>query len=90
MNWSCWPLVMVVFCGLRVIAVSVLLLIVSGDAAEAMLPDVAVIFVVPNATAVARPVVLMVATLGDDDVQVTCVFTFPVVLLPKVPVAVYC
>ena len=45
---------------------------------------------VPSATAVASPVVLMVATLVAEDVHVTCEFTFPVVLLPKVPVAVYC
>ncbi len=68
----------------------VLLLTVSTDAVEVTLPDFAMIFVVPSATPVARPVALMVATLVADDTQVTCDVTFPVVLLPNVPVAVYC
>src|ERR1039457_2165674 len=68
----------------------VLLLTVSTDAGEVTLPDFAVMLVVPIATPVARPPMLMVATLVADDTQVTCDVTSPVELLPNVPVAVYC
>ena len=68
----------------------VLLLTVSTDAGEITLPDFAVMFVVPSATAVASPAVLMVAILVADDTQVTCEVTSPVELSPNVPVAVYC
>lgn len=80
----------VAFCGLTVMVVMILLLTVRGDAVEVTLPDLAVMFVVPNATAVASPVVLMVAMFVAEDTHVTCEVTSPVVLLPKVPVAEYC
>ena len=86
----CEPAMRVWLCGLTAMLVTVLLLTVSTDAGEITLPDFAVMFVVPSATAVARPVLLMVATLGADDTQVTCDVTSPVVLLPNVPVALNC
>lgn len=89
-NCCCWPEMMVAFCGFTVMVVMVLLVTVRGDAVEVMLPDVAVMFVAPTATAVASPEVLMVAMLVAEDCQVTCELTSPVVLLPKVPVAEYC
>lgn len=54
-------------------------------------PDLALIVVVPSVVpAVASPVVLMVAILLEEDDQVTVLVASPVVLLPKVAVAVYC
>jgi hypothetical protein len=41
--------------------------------AEEIFPEVAVMFVLPDTTAVARPLVLTVATTGFDERQVTCV-----------------
>ena len=84
------PAVKVWFCGLTEMLTMVLLLTVSTDAGEITLPDFAVMFVVPSATGVARPAMLMVATVVADDTHVTCDVTSPVVLLPNVPVAVYC
>lgn len=53
--------------------------------------SLAVMFVVPKVEpAVARPELLIVAMLVDDDVQVTEEVTFCWLLLPKVPVAVNC
>jgi hypothetical protein len=86
----CVPTVRVWLCGLTAMLVTVLALTVSTAAGEITLPDLAVMLEVPNATAVALPAVLMVATLVAEDAQVTCPVTSPVVLLPKVPVAVYC
>ena len=37
-----------------------------------MLPEAAVMVVVPIATAVARPLLLIVATVGSDELQVAC------------------
>src|SRR2546425_12096859 len=58
------------------------------------LPSVAVIMVVPAATDVARPfdplALLIVATPGLDELQVTWVVKSCVVLSLKVPVAVNC
>ena len=58
------------FAGLMVMEVMVLLLTVS-EAVPFTLPDVAVMVVVPRATAVARPELSMVAMLGAEDVQST-------------------
>jgi len=59
-----------------------------------MFPDVAVIVVVPVETEVASPLepaaLLMVATVVDDELQITDVVTFCVVLSEKVPAAVNC
>src|SRR5436190_1956032 len=59
-----------------------------------MLPSVAVIMVVPAATDVARPfdplALLIVATPGLDELQVTWVVRSCIVLSLKVPVAVNC
>jgi hypothetical protein len=77
------------FAGLMVMEVMVLLLTVS-EAVPFTLPDVAVMVVVPRATAVARPELSMVAMLGAEDVQVTWELTLLTVLLPSVPVAVNC
>lgn len=67
-----------------------MLLLTVSDAVPFTVPDVAVMVLVPTATAVASPVLLMVAMLGAEEVQVTCELTLPVVLLPKVAVAVNC
>lgn len=64
-----------------VMEVMVLLLTVS-EAVPFTVPDVAVMVLVPTATAVASPVLLTVAMLGAEEVQVTCELTLPVVLLP--------
>src|SRR5579884_1896736 len=53
-------------------------------------PWAAVMFVVPRLTAVARPLALMVATEGVDDVQVAVLVTSLVLRSPKVPLAVNC
>lgn len=86
----CEPAVKVWLCGLTLMLLMVLLLTVSTDAGEVTLPDFAVMFVVPSATPVASPPALMVATLGADDIQVTCDVTSRTELLPNVPVAVNC
>ena len=51
-------------------------------------PDDAVMVVAPVATPVARPVVLIVATAGLDDTQLTELVMSPPVPFVKVPVAV--
>ena len=53
-------------------------------------PEVAVIVVLPCATLVARPAALMVATLVDEEFQVTESVRFSVEPLLYVPVAVNC
>ncbi len=69
----------------------VLLLTVTGAVAVTLLLfDLAVMVVVPSATPVASPELSMVATVGEEDVHVTCDVTSPDVLLPKVAVAVNC
>ncbi len=78
------------FEGLMLIALIVLLLTVSAAVSVTLLVDLAVIVVVPTATPVANPALLMVATLVEEEVQVTCEVTSPVLLLPKVAVAVNC
>jgi hypothetical protein len=55
-----------------------------------ILPDDAVIVVVPAATAAAKPELLIVATPVLDEPQVTVVVRFCVVLSENVPVAVNC
>lgn len=80
----------VMFCGLRVRAVTVLLLTVSDAVAVTLLVDLAVMVAVPSATPVANPEVSMVAIVGADEIQVTCEVTSPVLLLPKVAVALNC
>jgi hypothetical protein len=55
-----------------------------------MLPDEAVIVVVPVATGVALPVLLTVATVGAVELQVTDVVIFWAELFENVPVAVNC
>ncbi len=71
--------------------VMVLLLTVTGAVAVTLLLlDLAVMVVVPSATAVTSPEVLTMAIFRDEDVQVTCDVTLPEVLLPNVAVAVNC
>jgi hypothetical protein len=53
-------------------------------------PELALIVVVPRFTAVARPLLSTVATLGEDDVQVAVLLMSFVLRSPKVPVAVNC
>ncbi len=55
-----------------------------------MLPEVAVMVVVPTETAVARPLLSIVATAGLDEVQVTCMVISLFVPLLYVPVAANC
>ena len=55
-----------------------------------ILPKVAVMVAVPAATAVARPLVLTVATDGLDEVQVTCVLISRLVPSEYEPVAANC
>jgi hypothetical protein len=55
-----------------------------------ILPEVAVMVVVPTETAMARPVLSTVATDGFDELQVTCVVMSLLVPLEYVPVAVNC
>lgn len=82
---------MIGFVGLTVIAVIVLELTVIGAVAVTLLLlDFAVMVVFPRATAVANPELSMVAILLDDDNQVTCDVTSPLVLLPNVAVAENC
>ena len=56
----------------------------------ATVPEVAVMVVVPAEAAVARPVLLTVATDGLDEVQVTCVVISKLVVSEYVPVALNC
>ena len=92
---NCWvvPLVMLGLVGVIATDMSVAgvtVRLVDPD----MLTDVAVIVVEPAATEVADPVepaaLLMVATPVLDELQVTAVVRFCVVLSEKVPVAVNC
>lgn len=77
--------------GLIAMLTMVLLLTVTGAVAVALLLfDLAVMVVLPSATPVTRPELSTVATLGEEEVQVTCEVTSPDVLLPKVAVAVNC
>ena len=55
-----------------------------------MLPEVAVTMDVPTATAVARPMLLTVATDVFDDLQVTCTVISWLVPSEYIPVAVNC
>jgi hypothetical protein len=66
--------------GVMAIDTKVAAVTVSGTLGETMLPEVAVIFAVPAATLVARPllpeVLLIVATVVVSDAQVTLVVMF--------------
>jgi hypothetical protein len=74
-----------------VTAIEVKTAAVTLSAAEPLIvPDVALIVVVPLATAVANPPVLMVATDFAAEVQVALAVKFCVVPLLYVPVAVNC
>ncbi len=55
-----------------------------------ILPDVAVIVVVPAEAAVAKPGLLTVATDGSDELQMTCVVISNLVASEYVPVALNC
>ena len=87
-----WPpeeKLMVALGGLTVMLLIVRLLTVNV-AFALTLPDLAVMVVLPKATAVANPEVSMVAMLVADDVQVTLEVTSPVLLLPNRAVALNC
>jgi len=70
----------------------------TGVAVRVVLPEipgmlvmeVAVMVVAPAATAVAKPVLLTVATVRSDEVQVTCVVISKIVVSEYVPVALNC
>ena len=69
--WSAESEMLVLF-GFTVSPVMVLsLTVISAVAVTLLLLDFAVIVVVPNATAVARPELSMVAMLGEEDCHVT-------------------
>ena len=55
-----------------------------------IVPEVAVMVAVPAVRAVARPLLLIPATVVLDELQVTCVVISRVVPSEKVPVAVNC
>jgi hypothetical protein len=77
--------------GVTVIDVMILSLTVIGAVAVTLLLfDLAVRVEVPSAAAVTSPELSTVATLVAEEVQLTCEVTSPVVLLPKVAVAVNC
>jgi len=76
--------------GLMARPVTVLLPTVSVALEVTLLLDFAVMVVVPSATPVANPELSIVATLVKDEVQVTCEVTSPVLLSPKVAVALNC
>jgi hypothetical protein len=89
--WLCARLNdIVALAGVTEMLVTVLLLTVRIVEAETLLLDFAVIVVVPSATPVANPELSMVAMPVVDEVQVTCEVTSPVLLLPKVAVALNC
>lgn len=82
---------MVALVGLMVMDWTVLLLTVRvTPVALTLLVDFALMVVVPSATPVASPELSMVAMVGDEEVQVTSEVTSPVLLLPKVAVALNC
>ena len=60
------------------------------EAPPEVLPEVAEMVVVPAATAVARPLLLTVATDGFEELQVTCAVTSKLVPSEYAPVAVSC
>lgn len=77
--------------GFTVIDMMVLLLTVRGAVAVALLfVDFAVMVVDPSAIAVTKPELLIVAMFVFDDNHVTLSVTSPLVLLPKIAVAVNC
>lgn len=78
------------FVGLMVRAVTVLLLTVRVTSEVTLLLDLAVMVVLPSATPVANPEVSIVAIPVCEEVQVTDEVTSPVLLSPKVAVALYC
>lgn len=80
----------VAFVGLMARLVTVVLLTVSVAVEVTLLVDFAVIVVVPNAKPVANPALVIVAMPVEEEVQVTCEETSPVLLLPKVAVALNC
>jgi len=57
---------------------------------EVLVMEVAVIVVVPAEAAVAKPVLLTVATDGSDELQVTCVVISKIVVSEYMPVALNC
>lgn len=93
MNCCVAPLAIVVFAGVTLIDTSDAGFTVSVVEPE-MLPDAALIVVVPAATDVASPyepaALLIVATPVLDELQVTVFVRFCVVLSEYVPVAVNC
>jgi hypothetical protein len=75
--------------GVTVMEVSVGVATVIG-VVPATAPEVAVMVVVPGATAVAMPLLEIVAIEEADELQVTDVVRFLVELSEYVPVAMYC
>jgi hypothetical protein len=88
-NCSVVPLPMVAFCGLMVMDCKTAGPTFSVPEPETE-PIVAVMVELPTVTAVAKPELLTVATLPDEEVQVAKVLTSCVVLSVKVAVAVNC
>jgi hypothetical protein len=91
-GWVC-PRAMLWFAGVTAIDSSTGAVTVSVTELEVTLENVAVMFVLPSATAVANPVLLMVAIVVLDELQIADAVKFCVLLQApddNVPVAVNC
>ena len=89
MNCSVLPVARLVFAGVTAIDTSVADVTVSP--VDPVIPSNAADIVTgPGLTAVASPLLLMVAHVVSEDAQVTCDVRFSVELSDKVPVAVNC
>ena len=88
-NCSVFPAARLVLAGVTAIDCNTAAVTVS--AVEPVIPSrVAEIVTGPGLTAVASPLLLIVAHVTSDDFQLTCVVRFSVVLSEKVPVALNC
>ena len=90
MNCSVTPSATLGLAGVTAIDTSVAAVTVSVSAGDTMAPRVAVILVVPAVSVLAKPALLMVATAGVPEAQVTADVKSAVLLSWKVPVALNC
>ncbi len=90
-NCSVLPVARLVLAGVTAIEVSVGVAAVTVNPVEPVIPsNAAEIVTGPGLTAVASPLLLIVAHVVSDDFQVTCDVRSSVVLFDNVPVAVNC
>ena len=90
---NCWvaPFAIIGLAGVTAIDCNTTAADVTVSPVEPVIPSkVAEIVTAPAPTAVASPLLLIVAHVMSDDFQLTCVVRFSVVLLESVPVAVNC